>query len=132
MSTKLVKVIKGRQISLSGSVRLGPGNLPFPVRTEQTPARPDSHTPASAPRQVRIVESNSEYAIIEVICSCGSKCHIQCNYADIMNEKPVTSKPPQNNQPQQKPPQQQKPKQQQKPSQQPGPDQKGPDNTEKK
>ena len=40
-------------------------------------------TSASVPQEARVIESNSEYAILEVICGCGNKMHIQCNYGDM-------------------------------------------------
>jgi hypothetical protein len=40
---------------------------------------------AAEPIQARIVESNSDYAILEIVCSCGCKTHIQCNYANVGN-----------------------------------------------
>jgi hypothetical protein len=34
---------------------------------------------------VRIAESNSEFAVLEITCSCGSKINVRCEYA---NSKP--------------------------------------------
>ena len=38
-------------------------------------------TASSAP-QVRMLENNSEYAVIEVTCSCGARISVRCEYAD--------------------------------------------------
>lgn len=46
--------------------------------------------------QVRIVESESEFSVIEITCSCGEKMNLRCEYAG--------AKAPQN------PPQDDKPK----------------------
>jgi hypothetical protein len=102
MAHRLVNVVKKKQVSVSGKVRLGLEDFHTPVRTHGAPAQANGHAsgaqpgqqarqnpqtsqnaPGSQPQQVRIVESNSEYAIIEVTCSCGSKSYIQCNYADV-------------------------------------------------
>jgi len=42
---------------------------------------PKQGSAASAPPQVRIMESHVEYAVIEVICSCGTKMSLRCEYA---------------------------------------------------
>ena len=34
-------------------------------------------------QQARVIESNEQYAILEIVCSCGAKSHIQCNYGDL-------------------------------------------------
>lgn len=36
----------------------------------------------SAAREARIVESNDEYAVIEIVCGCGGKSFVQCNFGD--------------------------------------------------
>jgi len=74
-----VEVIKRQQVQLVGAVHLSAGSLSAPVR-QSTPGRT---APSAEPIQARIVESNNEYAIIEIVCSCGCKTHIQCNYANV-------------------------------------------------
>jgi len=80
-----VRVIKGDRVRMCGSVCLGleaaPGHAgAAPVRPSAS-ARADTRSPAA--QQARILESNDEYAIIEVTCSCGAKSHVQCNYASL-------------------------------------------------
>jgi hypothetical protein len=82
---KIIRVLKKDQIKVSGSVRLTP-EAAAPVRTAFS-ARAGSPQSGSAPQSARIVESNSDYAVIEVICSCGKKNHVQCNYADVAKSK---------------------------------------------
>jgi hypothetical protein len=81
---RILEVLKSDQVMVSGSVRLGLGKSGSPVRAQNS-AQTAGHADAgeSPPQEVRIVESNSEYAIIEVVCGCGRKCHVQCNYADV-------------------------------------------------
>lgn len=79
MLPKRVQVLKHHQVEVTGSVSLLPG-----TRMPVGGALPRAAGPACGlPQQARIVESNSEYAIIEVVCSCGGKSHIQCNYAHL-------------------------------------------------
>ncbi len=82
---KLIKVIKSDQITVSGSVRLTP-EAAAPVRTAFS-ARADTPPAGSPPQSARVVESNTEYAVIEIVCSCGEKNHVQCNYADVAKAK---------------------------------------------
>lgn len=79
MLSKRVQVIKHHQVEVSGSICVLPSGT-SPVRSG--PAGRAS-TGTAQPQQARVVESNSEYAIIEVVCSCGGKSHIQCNYAHL-------------------------------------------------
>jgi hypothetical protein len=76
-----MKLIKNNQVRVGGTASIGAGEKSAPVR---------SSTPSGAvppePMQARIVESNTDYAIIEVTCSCGLKTHIQCNYDTIKSQ----------------------------------------------
>ena len=36
----------------------------------------------STAQEARIVESNDEYAVIEIVCGCGGKSFVQCNFGD--------------------------------------------------
>jgi hypothetical protein len=77
-----VTVLKSDQVRMGGSVCLG--LQATPGRVGLAPVKPKASAQADhrpAPQQARILESNDEYAIIEVTCSCGAKSHIQCNYA---------------------------------------------------
>jgi len=79
-----VKVLKGDQVRMRGSVCLGLQAAPGHKGT--APVRPSTSARAglrAAPQQAKIIESNDEYAIIEVTCACGAKSHIQCNYASM-------------------------------------------------
>ena len=82
---KQIRVLKSNQITVSGSVRLTP-EAAAPVRTAFS-ARADTPQAGAPTQSARVVESNSEYAVIEVICSCGNKNHVQCNYTDVANSK---------------------------------------------
>ena len=88
MIRKIIEVIKGDQIQFSGTVHLAAGGI-APGRSEMS-GRTDNckNNAAAKVQQARIIESNSEYAILEITCGCGSKSHIQCNYADIAQSQP--------------------------------------------
>jgi hypothetical protein len=45
-------------------------------------ASPAAAADQSAAREARIVESNDEYAVIEIVCACGGKSFVQCNFGD--------------------------------------------------
>lgn len=79
MLPKRVQVIKREQIALAGSVCVTDSG----TASAKTGDRLRTPGACGTPQQARVVESNSEYAIIEVTCSCGGKSHIQCNYAHL-------------------------------------------------
>ncbi len=88
MAHKVVKVLKHDQVHLSGSVCLGTESGATTARAA-TSTRTNTDVDSSA-QQARIVESNSEYSVIEIICGCGRKNYVQCNYADLAeSEKPA-------------------------------------------
>jgi hypothetical protein len=80
MASRHMKLIKNNQIRVGGTACVGAGEKSAPVRSS-TPCVPSGAVP-SEPMQARIVESNTDYAIIEVTCSCGQKTHVQCNYVN--------------------------------------------------
>ncbi len=84
MEPKLVKVLKSNQVLVSGTARLEAGGGIAPVRTA-TSGQAASHAGFAA-QEARILESNDEYAIIEVTCACGAKTHIQCNYSRVTQQ----------------------------------------------
>jgi len=80
MIHKPVTVLKHHDVQLNGSIRLSIGGK---QQDDEGPAAGGAGSASGQAQQARIVESNNEYAIIEIICSCGSKNHIQCNYAEL-------------------------------------------------
>jgi hypothetical protein len=73
MRRKVIRVLKKGQVKVGGSVQL---DSVGGVDSAAGPA-------GSTAQQARIVESNNEYAIIEITCSCGQKTHVQCNYSNL-------------------------------------------------
>ena len=45
------------------------------------PGQPKQPGAALAEPQVRIVESQPEFAVIEITCSCGTGMYLRCEYA---------------------------------------------------
>ncbi len=86
MDRNLATVIKKDRVRVSGTICLAPGGGRAPVGAAAS-AQADPHA-ISVPQEARVIESNSDYAIIEVICSCGDKMHIQCNYAAMTQQSP--------------------------------------------
>lgn len=75
MLSKPVRVIKRDQIDIGGTVQLSP----FTAAGRAT-ASAAALASGAVPQQARIVQSNQNFAILEVVCGCGCKSHIQCHY----------------------------------------------------
>ena len=76
------RILKANDIKLEGQ---------FHLDVEQTRAelQKDNSAILSTP-QVRITETQSDYAVIEVTCCCGSKTYVRCDYANSSaSEKPA-------------------------------------------
>ena len=56
------------------------GQLQLDLLTAQ-PDIPNAQNTASAAPQVRILENQLEFAIIEITCPCGTKTNLRCQYA---------------------------------------------------
>lgn len=65
-------ILKGENVKIEGQFRLDLGML-APNSVEQ---RNKGHNTA----QAKIVETNPEFAILEITCSCGTKTHVRCEY----------------------------------------------------
>jgi len=74
------RILKSKDVILQGRIQLDMAHTSHKAAKSQNSAQ-------TAP-QVRIVEKHSEFAVIEIICSCGTKTHIKCEYTEI--EQPVT------------------------------------------
>jgi len=74
------RILKSNDVILQGRIQLDMAH----ISTKQTKGQ---NSVLVAP-QVRIVEKHSEFAVIEITCSCGTKTHIKCEYTEI--EQPVT------------------------------------------
>jgi hypothetical protein len=68
------RIIKGSDIKLEGTFRLDANQ---PQQSAPSPQRPAA---GAVPVQARILESQPQYAIIEVTCSCGTKTQVRCEF----------------------------------------------------
>lgn len=73
-----IRVLKKSQIRPGSAVQ-----LPCSRLGAAEPFRKVSSAGPSGAAQARIVESNSDYVILEVVCGCGQKHFIQCNYGNV-------------------------------------------------
>jgi hypothetical protein len=78
------RILKSEDCKLEGKFLLDIARvaLDLPKRT----------IPASSAPQVRMLENNPEYAVIEVTCSCGEIISVRCEYADVSASAPGESK----------------------------------------
>ena len=67
-------ILKSEDVKLEGQFHLDVTQGGGPVQgTKQ------NRTALSAP-QVRIVQNNPEFAVLEITCSCGLKTNVKCEY----------------------------------------------------
>jgi hypothetical protein len=66
-------VLKASQVRLEEPLRLS-------IDGTGTPGHGAPLRPAAQPR-VRLVESNAQFAVLEVTCACGRATHVRCEYA---------------------------------------------------
>jgi tRNA-dihydrouridine synthase len=71
MIHRLVTLLKADTVKMGEqSVVVGPG------------ASAGAAAGDSTAQEARIVESNDEYAVIEIVCGCGAKSFVQCNFGN--------------------------------------------------
>jgi hypothetical protein len=66
-------ILKANRVRLEEPLRLS-------IDGTGTAGHAGSHRPGVQPR-VRIAQSNAEFAVLEVTCTCGSVTHVRCEYA---------------------------------------------------
>jgi len=69
-------VLKSNEVKLEGRLQLPDISGLTSPRVNQT-KNGGSALPA---QQVRIVDNNPQYAMIEITCSCGMKTYLKCEY----------------------------------------------------
>jgi hypothetical protein len=78
MIHRLVTLLKADTIKMAEqSAVVGQG-----VLASSAPASADAPAGDSIAQEARIVESNDEYAVIEIVCGCGGKSFVQCNFGN--------------------------------------------------
>lgn len=76
MEKSAARILKSTDVKMDGTFRLE-NSVQVP---QQQKAKPSSAVAASSAVQARIVESQPQFAVIEVVCSCGTKTLIRCEY----------------------------------------------------
>jgi hypothetical protein len=65
-------VLKANKVRFEGTFHLG--------LTPAASAGGDKRTGGSVAPRIRIAENHSDYAIVEVLCSCGKTTYVRCDY----------------------------------------------------
>ncbi len=76
MTETSVKILKGDDVELEGRY-----HLEF-VQDEPIRGEPAQTNDAAAAPQAKIIENHADHAVIEVVCPCGAKVNLRCDYAD--------------------------------------------------
>ena len=79
MLAKQIHVLRKDQVRTGSAVQLPIG------KTIQSKTAMEGQSLAGGPMaaEARIVESNSDYVILEIVCGCGQKSFVQCNYGNV-------------------------------------------------
>ncbi len=85
MTKAEVRILRGDNVRIQGRHTLGLGpDLPGSANHRASPPK--------QPRHVAIVQSNPEFTLIEVTCTCGEKMQVKCTHAPA---KPLDQTPQQ-------------------------------------
>ena len=71
------------QILKSDDVELEGRYLLELVQDECERGEPEQTNDAAVVPQAQIIENHADHAVIEVVCSCGAKVNIRCDYASV-------------------------------------------------
>jgi len=85
MATAAGRILKSDEVKLEGRFLLDAAQAGSDSSKQQVAA-------ISAP-QVRIMENHEKYAVIEVICSCGTRTSLKCEYAGAPATAPAPDNP---------------------------------------
>jgi len=66
-------ILKAEDVDLQGQFLL---DVP-----QASPTLSGVKATASAPPQVRIIENHPDFAVIEIVCCCGARASVKCEYA---------------------------------------------------
>ena len=70
------QILKSDDVKLEGRYRLEVAQREF-ERVEPAQA----NDTAAAP-QAQIIENHGDHAVVQVVCSCGAKVNVRCDYAE--------------------------------------------------
>ena len=69
------RILKADHVELEGRFHLDVA--------QPQPGQPKAKSVTSAAPQVCIVENQPKFVVMEITCSCGTKIHLRCEYADV-------------------------------------------------
>jgi hypothetical protein len=75
-------ILKGDQVNLEGKIQIGIQQVDS-AQIEKT-------EPSGTIHQVQIVEKHPEFAVVEIICSCGARALLRCEYAGMETAREVS------------------------------------------
>ena len=67
------RILKANDVTLQGCFHLDIAQQAKPAGAGKT---------ASASPQVRIVETHTDFAVMEITCACGTQTRIRCEYGE--------------------------------------------------
>jgi hypothetical protein len=71
-------ILKGSDVKLEGQFQLS--------QTQYAKTQAKEKNTTSAITKVTVVENQPQYAVLEIICSCGAKTYVKCQYNDIKSQ----------------------------------------------
>ena len=74
MENRTGRVLKADTVKIKGTYRL---DINRPAGR-----MPNAGNTVSAAPQVRIVEKNDDFAVVELMCSCGTRTCVRCEYSN--------------------------------------------------
>jgi len=80
------RILKSSDVEVEGQFHLDLGHLGQPASGNRNAATP----------KVRILENQNEFAVVEVICSCGRKTVVRCEYGNAASATNTQSRSEQN------------------------------------
>ncbi len=80
------RTIKSEDVEICGTYSIGTGSSP-----ERAPGKNGA---AGIAPQANVVERHPAYAVVEIICSCGSKMYLRCDYAAASENQEIETAAP--------------------------------------
>jgi hypothetical protein len=77
------QVLKANQVRFDEPLRLSIDSAAGPAR--------DGSRPSHGQPRVRVAETNPDFAVIEVTCSCGAVTYVRCDYVPAKATPPATA-----------------------------------------
>jgi len=82
MECQIGRILKSKDVKMEGCFHLDiDQNMPNSANKKNI---------TLAPARVNVVENHPEFAIMEVVCGCGEKIHIRCEYTNTQSTEQGT------------------------------------------